>query len=310
MSPNPINIGIIEYLPIDCINNIETFLDVHGYIQWSKSSNTIKKNMIKIECIGEYNDEWIGKDHYFGSIIIINDRQMRHGFGIYTLYKNKTIIKTICYWNKNIPGVNKKVITIDAKKNEKWIVKHSYDIKIHYTIPQKKSYYGGWKNNMRNGIGQLTMSAIKNGNISNGYWLKNTKHGCHNEIFYNYERDDGLWNRHLENIYINYYDYDHQLPFSLRINEKKVFIIDRKKGRTTAFGVGSFIAPITICNNILRILSIYTDTSSFKYKTIYPFSIIDMACNKNKYCNCELCNHIIKNEKYYKSLITPNICIY
>ena len=40
------------------------------------------------------------------------------------------------------------------------------------------------------------------------------------------------------------------------------------------FGVVDFITPNTTCNNILRILSVYTNTSNFKYKTIYPFSIV------------------------------------
>ena len=43
MTPYPINIGILDYLSIDCINNIERLLDIHGYIQWSKSSNSIDK---------------------------------------------------------------------------------------------------------------------------------------------------------------------------------------------------------------------------------------------------------------------------
>ena len=291
----------------DCINHMETFLDIHGYIQWKNTCHFIKNNIIDMDKLDIYHGEWNKKgDKYYGSIKkgdnrYINHDNIRDGFGIYTTYCYNNITKTIGYW-KNNQIKNRKIIKYNTKKGtEQWRVKHKYNLKIHDTIPQEKTYYGEWKNFMRNGIGMLESTCICNNNKSNGYWIDNKKHRCHNEIYFKYDKNDQLWNRTCIYIYVKYYNMDKELPFSLKIDDKKVFIINSVKKETIAFGVGNYFPVYTVCNNITNIVSTYLERITDRI--IKPLCIIDMACSKNKLCNCELCNHIIKNEKYYRSLV-------
>jgi hypothetical protein len=296
-------------LPYDCIDEISSFLNIIGYINW-KNTSTYLKNILTIDNLkniynGPFNQTRHATQQYFGDVRLNKTLKtnfnglIRHGFGIYTKYpcKNKTI-KIIGYWKNNDISVSK-IITINHKTNEeKWEVKNKiYNNKIDNDNPTDQRHKGEWRNGKKNGIGCLELTSIYKHIKIYGTWTYNIKNGCFNEIYYNSEKNNSLWYKFID---INYYKNNILSNIQFKLTDNIINIIDKNKDFIKTFHLTDNFSIYTVCAHINNLIAYYVTTNTSRK----PLCIISKATDKNKICNCELCNYIIKHKKYYLSLIT------
>ena len=286
-------------LPDDCLYEIIRSIDIISYFKMLHILRLTKTiDYTKLKYI--YNGIWNNRDHYIGGTIYnplfksSENGLLRNGFGLYTQYISKhKEIKTIGYWKNNDIKHYKKITTNTKSNTEHAIVFQQYKTTPNIEV----KYKGGWDNYMRNGIGSYdimdTLGDIKHRYY--GTWVNNKKDGCFNEIIY--DLSEGVspnWLHNINNIYIRYYKDDNQLPLEFTLNNKIIKIIDKTDESSVEFNLKNQYTMYTACVHINRIMSYYM----YKRLKRPPLCIISSACAKDKQCNCELCNYIIKNKKY------------
>ena len=298
-------------LPYDCQYEIILSLDILSYFNMTcvlRLTKTINYNDLKYI----YNSTWKKNDHYIGDTTYnplfksSANGLLRHGFGIYTQYISKyKEVMTIGYWNNNDIKYYKKITKNTKLNTEQAIVCQRQQLSQNTEI----KYKGGWYNHMRNSIG--TYDIIDQlGNIRHrdyGNWQDNKKHGCFNEIIYNPNNNHNTythtWLNNIDDIYIRYYKYDELLPIEFRLNNKIVKIIDKTGDNVIEFNLNNQYTLYTACVNINIIMTYYM----YKRLKRPPLCIITSACSKEKICNCELCNYIIKHKKQFISKNNINL---
>ena len=296
---------LLTDLPYDCICEIILSLDILSYFNMTSVFRFIKTISYKqLKYI--YNQIWKKNDYYIGNTIYnplfksSSNGLLRHGFGIYIKYISKyKELMTIGYWYNNDIKYYKKITKNTKLKTEHIIVSQRQNISPNNDM----KYKGGWDNYMRNGIGSYDIIDII-GNISYRYygnWCNNKKHGCFNEIIYNFDNACNNYTHTLLNninhIYIRYYNHSNQLPIEFRLNNKIVKIIDNDDDSLIEFNLNNQYTLYTACVHINIIMSYYM----YKRLKRPPLCIISSACSREKRCNCELCNYIIKHKKQFIS---------